>query len=253
MVFLVSMVAIAILLYILNKFNFLAKLLLQAIIIAGIILMCMHKSNSIIDGMICVGVSWALIAISYSKSLWDTILHLFWFIIGAWLVSFIVGIIDMSNGAFSEMIRAVSLLGLGISAVCSFHSEGQFLSFSSDPNSIYDSWATSDSSDNQENITIEKSIFGNDNIYRDKNGNVIAKGEKNIFGEEIIRDKNGNKVAKTEHTIWGETRYINKDYQTIGKVEKGLLGDTYIKDKDGNISHKVENSILGDKKKIKKY
>lgn len=250
MLVLIGIVSILLCAYVLNKFNILAKILLQIFIVMCIVTMLLHKSNSIIDGMICVGVSWSLIAITKSKSIWDTILHLFWFICGAWLVSFVIGIIDMFSGGYAEMIRVVSILGLGIAILRSFSSEGRYLAFSSDPDSIYDGWSTA--SDNNEEIIVEKSLFGNDNIYKDKSGNILAKGEKNIFGEEVIRNNKGNKVAQTERTLFGEMRYNDKNYQTIGKKENVIFGNSYIKDKDGNTTYEVENGLFGNRKKIKK-
>lgn len=94
-----------------------------------------------------------------------------------------------------------------------------------------------------EDIKVEKNIWG-ENVYK-KNGEVVATGKFNVFGDEEIIGKDYKTLAIGKKDIFGNTNYTDNDYNNLGKKEVGFFSNE-IKDSNGNVKYKEEKDFWGD-------
>ncbi len=92
-------------------------------------------------------------------------------------------------------------------------------------------------------IKVEENIWG-EKVYT-QDGKVVAKVEKDFFGDEVIKDSNNNVIGKgTYNSLSGKTTYQNNNYQEIAEKETNIFGNNKIKTKKGT-TYEEENNILG--------
>ena len=94
-----------------------------------------------------------------------------------------------------------------------------------------------------DDMKVEENIWG-EKFYT-KDGKVVAKVEKDFFGDEVIKDSSNNVIGKgTYNSLSGKTTYQNNNYQEIAEKETNIFGNSKIKTKDGK-TFEEENNILG--------
>lgn len=94
-----------------------------------------------------------------------------------------------------------------------------------------------------DDMKVEENIWG-EKVYT-KDGKVVAKVEKDFFGDEVIKDSNNNVIGKgTYNSLSGKTTYQNNNYQEIAEKETNIFGNSKIKTKDGK-TYEEEDNILG--------
>lgn len=97
--------------------------------------------------------------------------------------------------------------------------------------------------DSNDDMKVEENIWG-EKVYT-KNGKVVAKAEKDFFGDEVIKDSNNNVIGKgTYNSLSGKTTYQNNNYQEIAEKETNIFGNSKIKTKDGK-TYEEEDNVLG--------
>lgn len=118
--------------------NVICKIILHAIIIGGFVVVFKYPPTDFFEELLCIGTAWALVRICFSISIWDTFGDLFWFNAGAFGAVLIIKIICLFGNSYSEeMSMGIALLGLTTAFVCSFISEGHYLSLKFNPDPIY--------------------------------------------------------------------------------------------------------------------
>ncbi len=108
---------------------------------------------------------------------------------------------------------------------------------------LYEDGGTTSSYSSNQNIKVEKNIFG-DNIYK-KDGKVVATGKFNVFGDEEITDNNYNTVAIGKKNVFGDTNYTDNKYNNLGQKREGFFNNE-IRDASGKTTYTEEKDIWGD-------
>lgn len=109
--------------------NIFCKIILHILIIGGFVFLLKYPPTNFFEEFLYVGISLALIRICFSISILDTFLDLFLFCGGAFTLLLPMKIICfLFSIDYAGIISSISFLGLIIAFICSFISEGHYLS-----------------------------------------------------------------------------------------------------------------------------
>lgn len=186
-----------------NKKYRYSKFFLQLIII-GFTIILIHFEPTFEDlGMatLVIAVALEIVAMNFTSNILSTVKTFFYCILFSFLVSFGIGILDLFNHSFDEMVMLVCLGLMGFAGVCSLFTSAEYFSFELEPIS----WDDYESRNKENDERINDMTF-----IRNSDGTTSTAFTFGKKGDTIttVIDSKGDKTTVYDTTI-GKDRYIN--------------------------------------------
>lgn len=170
-----------------NKFkykNIASKILVLIIIGVAFYRIFTNGFNNlgILNGAVILGLTWGLIFAVHTEYIIRSLGCILFAGIAGWIVSFIIACLEFANIPFDTSMRIAALIGLGLSAISTIFSSGEFFSFTND-----------DYTNSLDNITEDRK--------KDRKLTVETFHWGRHLSTTTLRDENGNET-KIDHWKW---------------------------------------------------
>ena len=184
---LIWVLIIGVLFFFTNKFKY--KNIFSKILILVVVGISFYKiftegfhNLGIINGAIILGLTWGLIFAVHTEYIIKSLGCLLFTCIAGWVVSFIIACLEFANIPFDTSIRTAALIGLGLSAISTLFSSGEFFPFVND-----------DYTNSLDNIS--------ENKKKDRKITAETFHWGNHLSTTTLRDEDGNET-KIDHWKW---------------------------------------------------